>query len=136
MCSYIVPGFWEWIDRMAAAGVVYSIRAFYDEITDGNDELSRWAKDRRDSGLFVAPSIEVQREFKRTADYVDGAYDPGGADPRVVAQAAVDKASVVTRETLAGAGAKRVKIPNLCQHFGVSYLDTYAMLRTEGAKFR
>ncbi len=136
----IVPGFWDWIDCMVDTSVIYSVRAVYDEITLGDDVLTSWVKDRRQSGLFVEPSDAVKERLRMIADYVVNSFEPqhaqsflSWADPWVIAQASVDQAVVVTREVLAGPGSERAKIPNVFIHFSVGYTDTYAMLRSEGA---
>ena len=139
----IVPGFWDWIDRMVEADVIYSVLAVYDELVSGDDVLASWVKNRRDSGMFQEPLLSIQERLGVIADYVVANFERQhaqtfltGADPWVIAQASVDQALVVTREVLAGPGSKRVKIPNVCINFRVNYTDTYAMLRREGAKFR
>lgn len=139
----IVPGFWEWLDRMASQNEICSVRAVYDEIVAGDDVLTSWAKQMRNSGFFIEPNAEVQAELQNIANHVFNNYEPqhaqpflNSADPWVIAQAKVFQAFVDTREALAGPGTKRVKIPNICFQFGVEYMDTYAMLRREGARFQ
>lgn len=139
----IVPGFWEWLDRMVEVGQLYSTVTVYDELTEGDDELAQWAKDRRNTGLFVEHESGAQLEFQRIADHVARNYerqhaDPflAGADPWVIAQALADGATVVTREAAVNIYSKKVKIPNICSAFDVPCIDTFAMLRTAGASFR
>ena len=139
----IVPGFWDWIDDMVEQGIVYSVRPVYDEITVSKDDLAQWVKDRRDSGLFVLPSAAVQANLTSIADYIVATCEPqhaetfvSGADAWVIAQALTDQSLVVTRESLAGPGAKRPKIPNVCVHHNAAYVNTYDMLRQQGASFR
>ena len=51
-----------------------------------------------------------------------------GADAWLVAYASVLGGSVVTGETEVGIGAKKVKIPNLCQEFHVDIKTLWEML--------
>jgi len=139
----IVPGFWEWIDRMVQAGYVYSTVTVYSELTEGNDELAQWARDRRDSGLFVDHDERVQSAFHEIANYINTHYDRhhseaflDGADPWVIAQAQTDQATVVTREAVVNTHSRKVKIPNICRVFEVNCIDTFSMLRNAGASFR
>jgi predicted nucleic acid-binding protein len=139
----IVPGFWEWIDRMVQNGQVYSTVTVYDELTEGNDELAEWAKARRYSGLFVDHDNRVQSTFQAIANHVATNYERhhsdtflDGADPWVIAQAHVDNAIVVTREAAVNTYSKKVMIPNVCNVFDVECIDTFAMLRNTGASFR
>lgn len=138
----IVPVFWNWIDQMVSAGTVYSTATVYDELIAGDDELSEWVKKRRGEPVFIEPSVDVQAKLSEIANFVQGNYEPqhaefflAGADPWVIAQAAIDSAYVVTHEVMVGSSAKKVKIPNICREFAVSYLDTYSMMRALGARF-
>jgi hypothetical protein len=128
---------------MVQYGQLYSTITVYDELTNGNDELAQWARDRRDTGLFVTPNQRVQSKFQTIADYVVANYprqhaEPflDGADPWVIAQSLADGAQLVTREAAVSIGARKVKIPNICRAFDVPCIDTFAMLRNTGASFR
>ena len=59
----ILPRFWSWLDEMIAAQTIRSSFMVHRELVEGEDELARWARDRRDSGFFVSPSQEVQSVF-------------------------------------------------------------------------
>ena len=59
-----------------------------------------------------------------------------GADYYLVAHALESGYEVVTLETLSQPAAiKRIKIPNVCNIFGVNYLTPFEMLRREQAHF-
>lgn len=139
----ILPDFWIWLEQQAALGILCSSMKVYDELTEGNDELATWIRERRESGLFVLPDAQVQAKFREIADYVNGHYDNancglflGRADPWVIAHASQDGATVVTHETLVGSNSKKVKIPNVCNHFAVLWVDPYGMLRDLKPKFK
>ncbi len=139
----ILPDFWIWLEQQAALGILCSSMKVYDELTAGNDELETWVRERKDSGLFVLPDASVQAKFGEIADYVNGHYDNancglflGRADPWVIAHASQDGATVVTHETLVGSNSKKVKIPNVCNHFAVLWVDPYGMLRDLKPKFK
>lgn len=138
----ILPRFWSWLDEMIAAQVICSSSMVLRELTEGDDELARWARERRDSGFFVLPSQEVQSALADISAYVVQTVEPqhaqtflDGADPWVIAQSKVDSSIVVTHEVRAGIGSKKVKIPNICDVFGVRCTDLYGMMRTLGARF-
>ena len=138
----IVPGFWEWIEQQAEAGVLCSSIMVHDELAEGNDELARWAKERRDSNLFAEPNEDVQAVLGQIADHVNVKYDGAnsaafleGADAWSIAHAAVDGAVVVTHERLVGPGCKKAKIPNVAREFGVKCITPYEMLRRLKASF-
>lgn len=139
----IVPGFWEWLDKMMSSGRIYSTETVYDELTEGNDELAQWVRERRNNGYFVLHSEDVQKKYSQIADYISSTYEShhaasflSGADPWVIAQALVANSTVVTREATVSPYSKKVKIPNVCNQFGVRCIDTFTMLREAGARFR
>lgn len=58
-----------------------------------------------------------------------------GADPFLIAYALTHGHTVVTNEKLAPVNTHKVKIPNVCQNFGVEYTDPFKMLRALRASF-
>src|SRR5437879_13451319 len=101
---------------------------------DPVDDLANWIKTRRQSGLFVDPTPDVQSAMKTVADHVMGNYEQqhageflSGADPWLVAHAIDSKGVVVTHESARHPQAKRVRIPDVCDAFTVTRIDTYEM---------
>ncbi len=138
---HVVPGFWDWLDQQFGYGQVGSIRSVYDELAAGGDELSQWVKLRRDHFLFVDEEA-TQTIFTEIAEHVatHSSYrEPhvssflAGADPWLVAKAI--GAQVVTNEARVGPGSKKVKVPNICDHFQVACFDTFDLLDTLKARF-
>lgn len=135
----ICPGFWEWMDRAADQKTAHSIIQVYDELKGGDDALARWVKARNKNGLFLDVGDEsTQIEFRKIADYVSKNAQftehaklsfLNGADPWLIAKAKSAKAIVVTHEQFDSKSKKRIKIPNICKHFLVPYIDTFEMLR-------
>jgi hypothetical protein len=122
----IVPAFWDWLDQQVRDNNLFSSFMVQHEITAGTDDLAQWAKAHNSSGLFEAPSPYAQTLFGDISHYVLSNYQPAeanfflqGADPWVIAQAKAENAKVVTMEKLVGSNSRKVKIPNLCNHFGV-----------------
>jgi hypothetical protein len=137
----IVPTFWKWLHGQMEAGVIYSSKMVYDELSTGEDELAEWTNDRRTSGFFVEPDDQVQKHFQNIANYVNEKYPLAqvqyfldGADPWVIAHAKVDKAFVVTHEVLVPDNSSKIKIPNICKTFSVNCINPYEMLRRLKAK--
>jgi len=136
----ICPGFWEWLDQQN--GTLGSVTPVFDELTDGNDKLKDWAKDRKNSGIFDDVSAgSVQEAFREIAIHVSDQYESqhaekflDDADPWLIDYAQVHGCTVVTKEKFSP-GAKRVKIPNICEEFGVDYTDCFTMLKGLGACF-
>jgi predicted nucleic acid-binding protein len=137
-----VPAFWDWLDRQVEAAIIYSSTMVYDELSAGNDELARWARQRKNSGLFEQPTAQVQQVFQTIANFVGTRYPQhevekflNTADPWIIAHAMNNHSIVVTHETMAPTNSQRIKIPNICHNFGVSCIGPYQMLRQLGARF-
>jgi len=55
------PSFWDWLREQNEAGRVFSIEKVADELTAGDDQLSRWAEQRGDAFLSTARRGYVDR---------------------------------------------------------------------------
>jgi hypothetical protein len=118
----------------------------YQEIVtneEPGDDLAKWMKTRRQSGLFVDSDADVQKAMQNVADYVVGNYEQqhaaeflSGADPWLVAHAIHTKGVVVTHESNRHPNAKKVRIPDVCAALRVSCINVYEMLDRLGADFK
>lgn len=66
----IAPGFWEFIEGKITEGSIRSPAFVYDELVEGGDELTAWAREQKSAGLFVEPDQEVQRAMTNVASFV------------------------------------------------------------------
>ena len=139
----VAPEFWAFWDRMNDKGLVASSSLVRDELLDGTDALAEWARERRASAMFVEPDAGTQMAFQEVAQHVSERYAPNQArkflvvaDPWLIAHAMASGGKVVTQETRAGENSRRVKIPNVCDFFGVESLNMDDMLRELGASFK
>ena len=139
---HVVPGYWDWLDQQFGAGQVGSISMIYDELFEYGDELSEWVKARRDR-FFGVEDEQTQQKLAEIANYIveHPTYaEPyisqflTGADAWLVAKAAVLGAEVVTHERRSGDNSKQIKIPNICEVFGVVYKNTYDLMDSLQAK--
>lgn len=134
------PGFWDWLDRASKSGLVTSTRAVFDELMRKEDSLARWARERKD--LFLNPSSAVLSEVDNIVGWATEKKYTGNAvaafskraDCGIVAQACVEKCTVVTYEHW-DERAKKVKIPNACRAFNVKCILPHQMLLAENARF-
>lgn len=140
------PAYWDWIDREAAAGNLLCIRAIYDELVDGKDELAVWIKDRNGNTWLMKIDAEpvqiayqavVRHVESKRGHYTDEAISTfmAKADPWLIAFALAHGHTVVTYEVSARASKKAVKIPDVCADLGVPCMDPYQLLRDLQAKF-
>ena len=58
-----------------------------------------------------------------------------GADPWLVAVAKTLGGTVVTHEQPNPDAKKKIFIPDVCNHFGVPYMDTFELLQRKKAQF-
>ncbi|MAT96847.1 MAG: hypothetical protein CL608_06865 [Anaerolineaceae bacterium] len=137
----IMPIFWDWLEAQASSGHIFCAAPVYEELRDGNDELSQWIQERK--SLFVKEiSVEAQQVFIEIVDYVFKNYPRKNADvflsradPLLIAQAKILSCVVVTHERPVPENSSKVKIPNICSAFDVAYTDVYSMMRQLNAKF-
>ncbi|NOX14994.1 MAG: DUF4411 family protein [Epsilonproteobacteria bacterium] len=140
------PAFWDFIEENSTNSIIASVDMIYTELTNGNDELADWVKDKKDDITFFSSADEnTQNQFGEIANFVNNngfseneiTRFLGGADPWLIAKAAVlEEATIVTHETLiVSATIRKVKIPNICEQFGVSYMDPFDMIRELNGKF-
>ncbi len=142
----VFPVFWDWLiaNQVKVGTISWVHRELMDKV--GGDNLSTWATANKKSGFFRFDDHDddVQICFGEIANYVGNLDKPAEqkafflskADPWLIAYSAVNKCKLVTLENLVAENARRIAIPNVCNAFGVEYLNTFAMLKAESAFFR
>lgn len=136
----IAPGFWRWPEREYDAGTVCSIDKVYNEIAAGEDELAEWAKHY--ASIFVGGDAAMVRSLRELASWArtSGRFTPAAsseflsvADCYLLAFAHAHELIVATHEQPDHRARKRIKIPEACDHLGVSWTDPFTMLEQEHA---
>lgn len=138
----VCPGFWDWILARHAVGDLFSIEKIGQELNEGTDELADWAVAPAAS-LFLSPDEKTIAEMKRVTEWVmKQPYDEKNrarffskADPFLIAHAIAHKHTVITHETKVAEDSRKVKVPNVCDAFGVPWMHSFAMLKKEKARF-
>ena len=132
----LCPGFWDSLLYHCREGNLESIDRVKVELLEG-DDLDDWKKQASD--LFVSTDsavvlnaygnaiqwVQTQERFNDTAK----SEFAGGVDAWVIAYAKANNGIVVTQEVSAPKSKKAVKIPDVCNHFDVQCVNTFAMLR-------
>ena len=148
----IAPPFWNALVTLAQHGTVISPIAVYDELKEGKDDLKQWAKDHYKI-LFIEPDGKVNEAYRQVVEFADKRYRDQhqireflkGADPWVIAQAKAHNLTVVTMEGVkqaenvdkaTGRFIGKIKIPNMCDHFGIKSIPTYELLRALKVELR
>ncbi len=141
----IMPGFWAQLLEKGEGKLVL-IDKVKEEIYRGSDELADWLKDHEDEFVYkdmndtavvasygqVIQSV-MDNEMYKSAAKADFA---SVADSWICAHAAAKGYVVVTLETLDTNCKKRVKIPNVCEAFGVEYINLLQFFREIGMLIR
>ena len=142
----VFPGFWEWLDQKNKQGLVKSIKPVYEELTDGNDTLADWVKDRNSQDWFLSvDDPDTQTAFGIIANWVmtqNQKYKEAVisdflqvADPWLIAKAMSSNAHIVTHESNDPLNRKKVLIPVVCEVFGVKTMNTMDLMRLTHARF-
>lgn len=137
----MVPAFWNWLQGGALAGRVNSIEAVRKEITNGQGDLVTWAR-AMPSNFWLqdsADSLANTRHLAAWANHPDRPYNQAAisefmasADLRLIALAMATGGTVATREVPAPRSQKKVKIPDVCDAFGVHCVTPFESYRSLG----
>lgn len=138
----IAPSFWKQIDERIRDGRLTLCRFIVDELTKGKDNLSRWIVNNDYSEVILEESFyeDVLDNYEKISDYVESHpkwSDENkkkflkGADSWVIAVAMAVNGIVVTQEKKIddANNTKKVKIPNVAEHFGVETMDIFTYMR-------
>jgi hypothetical protein len=130
------PGFWSFLLNQHQNGLITSIDRVRKEIKKG-DKLYDWVDKVAPRSLFASSKqVAVGNKYKEIINWVmtnpkyDGAAKALFAtdtDCWVMAYAYAYNMTVVSHEVPSQAKA-RVKMPDVCNQFGIGYRDTFYML--------
>ncbi len=130
----IFPSVWEHIDRCIQGGSILAAHEVRHELEQKDDDLLAYIKKK--DGLFV-PLDDPQQGYvsnivNKFPSWVNAESTKNSADPFIIALAKHKRLTVVTYETKAGPGANKVKIPNVCEHYGVPWVPYLKFLKDSG----
>ncbi len=129
--------YWEIIDRLALQGRVFCTLEVKHEIAKIDDSLAHWVEQRpylfrEESAQANANIRQILAQFPRL---IDSSKGRSMADPWVVAHAMAEGAVVVTKEFPTPTDANKIKIPNVCEAFGVEWMSDFQFNNELGIKF-
>ena len=143
----ICPGFWKSMMHHHLEGRVFSIDRVRSELLAGQrtDDLVRWVKEQVPKEFFLpVDTTLVTHAYKRVMlwaqsqpqyfDYAKANFATG-ADGWLVAYGRAHGATVVTNERSAPESRRQIKLPDVCDQFGVQRYNTFEMLRALNAGF-
>lgn len=142
----IALSFWNKMTELANRLKFYSIDKVKVELIGGNDELSKWVR-QIPADLFkpttpteLKPYSEKIIPWAFNSDYKQTAKDrflqSDYADPFLVAFAlSHNDVTVVTEEVSAKDSKKDIKLPDVCNLFGIRSINFMDMLREMGETY-
>lgn len=141
----LCPGFWDCLVSHHQGDRVHSIDRVKQELEAGRDDLQQWVTSVMPTTCFASSGDpSVTGEFAQILVWVQGqaqflpeakAEFAAKADGWLIAYAKAKDLVLVTHEVLARDSRRRVPMPNVCEAFGVSYVDTFDMLRELETQF-
>jgi hypothetical protein len=139
----MAPGFWTWLQGDPLSGRVGSIQAVRGEILSGEGDLVEWTR-AMPSEFWLADSDASLANMRRLAEWAshsDRTYGQAAvsefmssADMRLIALAMAEDGVVATREVPAPRSQKKVKIPDVCDAFGVACVTPFDTYRSLGMR--
>ncbi len=139
----LAPGFWDSLATNAANGNILSIDYVKRELEAHQDNLKDWiinnfviAFNSTNDNAVIQSYTNVINWVQNQNQFTDAAKADfaRGADGWLVAYAMAKGGIVVTLEILNLNIRRKVPIPNVCQQFGVQFVDTFEMLRQLGVQ--
>lgn len=143
----LCPGFWEGLIHHHRQGRIFSIDRVRGELLAGpkTEDLVLWVRNDVPKGFFLdvdsdevtAAYTEIMMWAQRHTQYFDYAKAKFAtvADGWLVAHARVHGEVVVTNEQSAPQSKREIKLPDVCDHFGVEYDNTFSMLKELSVRF-
>ena len=133
------PSLWTLFDEMINEGKITSTREALREIAERNDGTYEWAQNNdlifttpnAKEGAFVVEIYKVAH-FRQNIERQKLLQGGKNADPFIIARAAVRGYSVVTTESRKPHAAK---VPNICEHFDIKYLNLENFMGAENWQF-
>ena len=143
----VFPTFWEWLEKENEKGIIASIEPVYKELNNSSDadRLSEWSKSiNKESWFLPVENQECQKEFKLIANwtYKNKQYNDTAkaqfldiVDSLIIAKAKSLGITVVTQEKPAPGSKSKIFIPDVCNEFGVPYIDLLQLFRILKGQF-
>lgn len=133
-----VPEFWDWLIYNGNVGNIKIPEEIYDEITDGNDDLSHWAKlPQTKKALLFEEEIDTETVQwvtyeGYTSDLNDVDVEKIDRDSFLISYAWKDKYNrciVTTEVSKPSRQGSNKHIPDVCNQLGIYWCDPFEMYR-------
>lgn len=132
----LFPTVWTRLESLITQGHLISSEEVLRELERKEDALFAWANAHK--AMFLPLSEDVQAAtntiLAQFRTLVDGRTGKSFADPFIIATAQVTGTVVVTGEQPTGR-PDRPKIPDVCAHFGIPWINTVELFKREKWRF-
>jgi predicted nucleic acid-binding protein len=137
----ICPEYWDVLNELGNQRRIVLPQMVVEEITRTEDDLSAWLKSsnipklrQTEQVIQCWKDIQVKDPLHRLL--VDNIKQRSLADPWVIAHAMNEDACVVTKENKETArSTTRIKIPNVCENMGISWMDDFQFIQELNIQF-
>lgn len=140
----VATGFWTKVKELSEHGKIISIDKVKNEIFENEDELTAWIKANIPESFFVSTiTSSVLANYANVARWANSQnthylpqaisefLDAENADAWLIAYALSDTAHnyIITQEISEPNKKSKIKIPDVCNHFGIKYANTIELFR-------
>ena len=136
----VVTSFWRKVKDLADNRNIISIDKVRNEIYKNQDDLTQWCVENLPDDFFRNTNTVIGEytSLARWANSMSHQYRPAAlaeflhadeADAWLVSYAMNQNITLITHEVSAPNSQKSIKIPDVCNQFNVSYLNTIGMFR-------
>jgi len=131
------PGVWQKIEELIDEGKMISSEEVLIELGRKDDDIFRWAKDKKESFFPIDKDIQiaVTKILTTHGNIVSLRGNKSNADPFIIALASIQACTIVTQETPTGNPA-RLKIPDVCNDLKIECLTLVGLLKREELKLQ
>lgn len=136
------PTFWEELLKRGKDGKFVICKEVYDEIVNGEDDLSDWIKDNKDTIKILSSNDEIiiknisliMNSLQNNLILKSTAIEnfAKGADPIIIAHAIANNYTLITQEKNDPNCKRKVLIPNVCNEFGVKWNNALFFIKSTG----
>jgi hypothetical protein len=143
----VVPGFWSKLIDLSNRGIVQSIDKVKSELSQSPDELNTWINSQLPSSFFrntstiLAEYVQICTWVSSNRQYTTAAIneflDLDEADAWLCAYglSTIGHTVIITHEKSEPNIKRKVKIPEVCNHFSLPVINTIDMFRAIGETF-
>jgi len=146
----VATGFWIKSEMLAQNQKIISIDKVEEEIYKKDDEIKQWCEKNLPDNFFLdTETQQIILQYKKVINWIDSMRslytdkaieefsEYKRADAWLISFALTekDKFTIVTYEKSAPQGKSKIKIPDVCNHFGSKCVDVIEMFRQLGETF-